>query len=234
MSTVAPSHMPATLGVGSVQTPVARSGGGQPETGTVSGTTMTDSVNLSPLAKALKGDALALFTKLSPDDRTTLSDFVTSGRMSAEEVNDALTDKLKVARKESYWKGVVEADGNQNNNLDKEIGYLTNELEDKMSEVDKIKSPAAALARAMEIMKETEDSRFRLSSLIGQSISQPVNPNSKLTMEFAVTKIARSETERAAGGKLASLGFGSESFAQLLKDTADADVAAQRGAPRKP
>jgi len=195
---------------------------------------MTDSVNLSPLAKALKGDALALFTKLSPDDRTTLSDFVTSGRMSADEVNDALTDKLKVARKESYWKGVVEADGKQINNLDKEIGYLTQELEDKMSEVDKIKSPAEALARAMEIMKETEDSRFRLSSLIGQSISQPVNPNSKLTMEFAVTKIARSETERAAGSKLASLGFGSDSFAQLLKDTADADVAAQRGATQKP
>ncbi|HYH18009.1 MAG TPA: hypothetical protein VD995_05270 [Azospirillum sp.] len=226
--------MPATLGVGSVQTPVARSGGGQPETKTVSGTTTTDSVDLSPLASALKGDALALFTKLSPDDRTTLSDFVSSGRMSAEEVNDALTDKLKVARKESYWKGVVEAEGRRNDHIGKEIDSLTKELEEKLAAIEKAGSPAAALALAMKQKEDMDRSRFRLSSLIGQSISQPVNPNSKLTMDFAVTKIARSETERAAGSKLASLGFGSESFAQLLKDTAAADVAAQRGATRKP
>jgi len=47
----------------------------------------------------------------------------------------------------------------------------------------------------------------------------------KLTAEFALNKMARTDSERAAGDKLSALGFKSESFDQLLKDTAEKDIA---------
>ena len=60
-----------------------------------------DHVDSSPLASALKGDALSLFGELSTDGRSALGLFVSSGQMPADEMNDALSGKRKETRSQS-------------------------------------------------------------------------------------------------------------------------------------
>lgn len=55
-----------------------------------------DSVSLSPLASALKGNALTVFNEaLSDDDRKTLDDAVRSGTLTGDEVAQGLETRLK-------------------------------------------------------------------------------------------------------------------------------------------
>jgi hypothetical protein len=62
-----------------------------------------DSVSLSELASNLSGDGLELFNKLSSRTRNDLASLVTSGKMTAGELNDALNGLLKSARKNVFW-----------------------------------------------------------------------------------------------------------------------------------
>lgn len=55
-----------------------------------------DSVTLSPLAAALKGNALTMFNEaLTDDDRRTLDDAVRAGTLTGEDVAKGLTTRLK-------------------------------------------------------------------------------------------------------------------------------------------
>jgi hypothetical protein len=62
-----------------------------------------DTVELSNLASALKDDGLLLFNSLSPDDRMHLASLVSAGKLTADELNDALSGLLKSARKAVFW-----------------------------------------------------------------------------------------------------------------------------------
>lgn len=62
-----------------------------------------DSVSLSELAANLSGDGLELFNKLSERTRNDLASLVSSGKLTAGELNDALSGLLKSARKNVFW-----------------------------------------------------------------------------------------------------------------------------------
>ncbi|MBK4721412.1 hypothetical protein JJL56_21380 [Azospirillum sp. YIM DDC1] len=189
----------------------------------VVGNTKTDQVSLSPLALALKGDALSLFGKLSSNDRSALGLFVSSGQMSSDEMNDALSGKLKESRSQTFWKGAAEAGAGQETDKQKKIRTLSESIEARLSAIDKTANSSSRLDQAVAITNELRSSMWERSSLMSQP--EGGGTSIKLTAEFALNKMARTDSERAAGDKLSALGFKSESFDQLLKDTAEKDIA---------
>ncbi|MBY3756354.1 hypothetical protein GBZ26_21710 [Azospirillum formosense] len=182
-----------------------------------------DQVSLSPLASSLKGDALSLFSKLSSNDRSALGLFVSSGQMSSDEMNDALSGKLKESRSQTFWKSAVEAGVGQETERQKKIRTLSESIEARMSAIDKIPDSASRMDQAVALTKELRGAMWERSSLMSQADEGATTV--KLTAEFALNKMARTDSERAAGDKLSALGFKSESFDQLLTDTATQDIA---------
>lgn len=203
----------------SAKPPVGRAS--EDEAGTGSG--KADQVVLSPLASALKGDALSLFSKLSSNDRSALGLFVSSGQMSSDEMNDALSGKLKESRSQTFWKSAVEAGVGKETERDKKIRTLTESIEARLSAIDKMASSGLSRDQAVAISKEMRGAAWESSSLMSQADEGATTV--KLTAEFALNKMARTDSERAAGNKLTALGFKSESFDQLLTDTAKQDIA---------
>ncbi|CAO3455685.1 hypothetical protein [Azospirillum argentinense] len=203
----------------SAKPPVDRAS--EDEAGTGNG--KADQVVLSPLASALKGDALSLFSKLSSNDRSVLGLFVSSGQMSSDEMNDALSGKLKESRSQTFWKSAVEAGVGQETERQKKIRTLSESIEARMSAIDKIPDSASRMDQAVALTKELRGAMRERSSLMTQADEGATTV--KLTAEFALNKMARTDSERAAGDKLSALGFKSESFDQLLKDTAEKDIA---------
>ncbi|NUB12877.1 hypothetical protein GAY28_09240 [Azospirillum brasilense] len=203
----------------SAKPPVGRAS--EDEAGTGSG--KADQVVLSPLASALKGDALSLFSKLSSNDRSALGLFVSSGQMSSDEMNDALSGKLKESRSQTFWKSAVEAGVGKETERDKKIRTLTESIEARLSAIDKMASSGLSRDQAVAISKEMRGAAWESSSLMSQADEGATTV--KLTAEFALNKMARTDSERAAGNKLTALGFKSESFDQLLTSTAKQDIA---------
>lgn len=62
------------------------------------GAAAKDSVSLSALGKSLRGESAIAFNALSDKQRSQIIDLVDSGKMSGEEVHDALKQRLKQAR----------------------------------------------------------------------------------------------------------------------------------------
>lgn len=65
----------------------------------------SDSVSLSPLAKSLHDESLTVFNALSTEQRSALSALVDSGKMTGDEVHNALKERLKEARTKAYGAG---------------------------------------------------------------------------------------------------------------------------------
>ena len=187
------------------------------------GSIKTDQVSLSPLASALKGDALSLFSKLSGNDRSALGLFVSSGQMSSDEMNDALSGKLKESCSQTFWRGAAEVGAGQETEKQEKIRTLSESIEARLSAIDRTAGSASRLDQAVAITNELRSSMWERSSLM----SQPEDGATtiKLSAEFALNKMARTDSERAAGAKLTALGFKSDSFDQILKDTAENDIA---------
>ncbi|WP_448207536.1 hypothetical protein [Azospirillum sp. sgz302134] len=197
----------------------------QTKSASASGAAEVDLVDLSPLAAALKGDAMKLFSRLEDKDRSSLASLVTSGAMSADEMNSALTDRLKQARGKTFWTMVDEhMKSPQNKELiagQDRLSALSKTIEDKMSAIEK-------MGNRQEMMKAYEGMNALFeeqSSLMQRGAAQPLDPSMQLTGTFAVTKLYRSEGERAAGDKLSGLGFASKSFDAAVNDIARDDVA---------
>ncbi|MBY3752305.1 hypothetical protein GBZ26_01140 [Azospirillum formosense] len=64
-----------------------------------------DTLSLSPLAASLKGPSLDLFNKLKQNERTLLSGLVDSGKITGDDVNNALMGSLKMARSTAFMNG---------------------------------------------------------------------------------------------------------------------------------
>ncbi|NUB29059.1 hypothetical protein [Azospirillum brasilense] len=64
-----------------------------------------DTLSLSPLAASLKGPSLDLFNKLKQNERTLLSGLVDSGKVTGDDVNNALMGSLKMARSTAFMNG---------------------------------------------------------------------------------------------------------------------------------
>ncbi|RIW03186.1 hypothetical protein D2T81_13875 [Azospirillum brasilense] len=143
--------------------------------------------------------------------------------MSSDEMNDALSGKLKESRSQTFWKSAVEAGVGKETERDKKIRTLTESIEARLSAIDKMASSGLSRDQAVAISKEMRGAAWESSSLMSQADEGATTV--KLTAEFALNKMARTDSERAAGNKLTALGFKSESFDQLLTSTAKQDIA---------
>ncbi|WP_247876262.1 hypothetical protein [Azospirillum brasilense] len=184
----------------------------------------TDKVDLSDLASALKGDALDLFTNLPADDRMSLGKFVSSGALSADELNDALSSALKSGRKKAFWQTAKEdaeagrsPDGAARQQSMKAISdRMESELESRraamyapgVSPQDRL----AALSKLSADLKDMQDSWDQLAG-IGM-------PMKAYTLKGGDERFFATSKEQAAGQKFADLGFQSGSFDKVLSTLA--------------
>ena len=184
----------------------------------------TDKVDLSNLASALKGDALDLFTNLPADDRMSLGKFVSSGALSADELNDALSSALKSGRKKAFWQTAKEdaeagrsPDGAARQQSMKAISdRMESELESRraamyapgVSPQDRL----AALSKLSADLKDMQDSWDQLAG-IGM-------PMKAYTLKGGDERFFATSKEQAAGQKFADLGFQSGSFDKVLSTLA--------------
>ncbi len=183
-----------------------------------------DKVDLSDLASALKGDALDLFTNLSADDRTSLGKLVSSGALSADELNDALSSALKSERKKAFWQSSKEdadagrtADGAARQQGMQAISdRMGSELESRraamyasgMSAEDRM----AALGQLSEDLKGMQNSWDQLAG-VGR-------PAKAYSLKGGDERFFATSKEQAAGQKFADLGFRSASFDKALSTLA--------------
>ncbi|GAA4257660.1 hypothetical protein GBZ26_01225 [Azospirillum formosense] len=184
----------------------------------------TDKVDLSDLASALKGDALDLFTNLSADDRTSLGKLVSSGALSADELNDALSSALKSERKKAFWQSAKEdADAGRSpdgvarqQKMQGISDRMLTEMETRraamfasgMSAEDRM----AATVQLNEEMKALQNTWDQLAG-IGK-------PMTAYTLKGGDERFFATSKEQAAGQKLADMGFQSGSFDKVLSTLA--------------
>lgn len=178
-----------------------------------------DKVDLSDLASALKGDGLDLFTNLSADDRTSLGKLVSSGALSADELNDALSSALKSERKKAFWQSSKEdadAGAARQQSMQAISDRMGSELESRraamyasgMSAEDRM----AALGQLSEDLKGMQNSWDQLAG-VGR-------PAKAYSLKGGDERFFATSKEQAAGQKFADLGFRSASFDKALSTLA--------------
>lgn len=180
----------------------------------------TDKVDFSDLASSLKGDALDLFTNLSADDRKTLGGLVSSGALSADELNDALGAAVKGARKKAFWEAAGEdaaANGDPAASAAQQgmralESDMTSQMESRRAAMHapgvRASDRMAALSRLSQDLQGMQESWDRLAG-VGQA-------KQAYSLSGGDGRFFASAAEDAAGKKLADLGFHSASFDKAL------------------
>ncbi|HYD66921.1 hypothetical protein [Azospirillum sp.] len=222
ISEVSSGFLPGTTAVKpkeSIATPSSQIASG------TTGSAPADSVDFSPLAKSLQGDALSLFSTLSAGDRSALGDLVTSGRMSGDDMNSALMSRLKSARKQQFWKTTAEA----TENLDptgaprhqdlQGLRRRQSELRDQQLELVKAGQGDGEQAQAIQSEMDSVSTTLRTRAS-GRGLWVGTSPS----MPLGHPKYLVSEQEKSAGEKLAATGFSSETFDAAVRDMAAKDV----------
>lgn len=175
-----------------------------------------DSVDLSPLASELKGDALNVFSSLSSEDRTALGGLVSSGAISARDLGLALTSRLKEARSGAFWDGARQvAGGAQGNPLDVST--------DEMAAFDQRR--AAMKAGGGDQSAALRDLSAAFSRNGDAAAAAGVGTGgSPYAMQAGDDRYIQDDAERQAGQRLSSLGFKSAGFDSAIQLLANADV----------
>ncbi|MFC5359262.1 hypothetical protein [Azospirillum himalayense] len=184
----------------------------------------TDKVDLSNLASALKGDALDLFKNLSADDRTSLGKLVSSGALSADELNDALSSALKSERKKAFWQSAKEdadaggtAEGAARQQSMKTISdRMESTLESRYAAMDRPgMSPQDRLAALSKLSAEMKDMQDSWDQLAGIGM-----PMKAYTLKGGDERFFATSKEQAAGQKFSDLGFQSGTFNKVVSTLA--------------
>ncbi|HEY0837396.1 MAG TPA: hypothetical protein VGE72_26010 [Azospirillum sp.] len=246
-------------GAAAYTAPVTAAAKEKPSSSTGAATTAAaaaDSVALSPLAGILRGAALDLFTKLEANDRQSLSDLVDSGRMSAEDVQNALKDKLKQARNTAWWESNRMFD--RENAAVTDIGHVasareitdaaTNHLErrkqliSRLQELDRSGKTGgeeyADVVRTLAGQKkpgeeEKTDPTFdeSMERLRRDHRGEPghrggIPINTPFIRSLVDPRFNRTGAEKQAGETLTAAGFTSASFDRVVRVQAEEDVSA--------
>jgi len=198
--------------------PATAKAGAKDGTGPVAST--NDKVDLSDLASALKGDARDLFKNLSADDRTSLGKIVSSGALSADELNDALSSALKSERKKAFWQSAKEdadaggtADGAARQQSMKAISdRMESTLESRYAAMDASgMSPEDRLAALSKLSGDLKDMQDSWDQLAGIGM-----PMKAYTLKGGDERFFATSKEQAAGQKFADLGLRSGSFDKVI------------------
>ncbi|PWC60302.1 hypothetical protein TSH58_28715 [Azospirillum sp. TSH58] len=223
ISDVSASLFQATAAASVQAKPAAAKTGATDGTGPAAAS-KTDKVDLSDLASALKGDALDLFTNLSADDRTSLGKFVSSGALSADELNDALSSALKSERKKAFWQTAQEdAEAGRTPDAEARQQKMQAITQRMFSETETRRAAMFASGMSMEArmaatsqladeMRALQDTYDQLAG-IGR-------PMTAYTLKGGDERFFATSKEQAAGQKLADLGFQSGSFDKALSTLA--------------
>ncbi|TWA72537.1 hypothetical protein FBZ82_102137 [Azospirillum brasilense] len=221
ISDVSASLFQATAAA-SVQTKPAAAKTGATDGTAPAAASTTDKVDLSDLASALKGDALDLFTNLSADDRTSLGKLVSSGALSADELNDALSSALKSERKKAFWQTAREdADAGrtpdaeaQQQKMQSLTQRMESTLESRYAGMDRPgTSPQDRLAALSRLSAELKDMQDSWDQLAGIGM-----PMKAYTLKGGDERFFATSKEQAAGQKLTDLGFRSGTFDKILSN----------------
>ncbi|CAO3455211.1 hypothetical protein [Azospirillum argentinense] len=223
ISDVSASLFQATAAA-SVQAKPAAAKAGATDGAAPAASSKTDKVDLSDLASALKGDALDLFTNLSADDRTSLGKLVSSGALSADELNDALSSALKSERKKAFWQTAREdADAGRTLEGDARQQKMQSITQRMFSETETRRAAMVESGMSMEdrmaAMSQLADDMRALQDTYDQ-LAGIGKPMTAYTLKGGDTRFFATSKEDAAGQKLADLGFHSGSFDKALSTLA--------------
>ncbi len=212
-------------------------GAGRAIGGTAGG--IADSVSLSPLASSLRDESLTAFNALSAETRTQLSSLVESGKLTGEDVHNALKQRLKESRRTAYSAtfrmahnenaDLFSSDGTTADDFRKALGATSakrEELMGKLSLLDQrgqgaseqygeistslmAQSPNPAL-----LLAQSGGQRTILDPFQGFSITQPAD-----------SRMAYTRKEAEAAYKLKDAGVDLSSIDRALRSVGERDAA---------
>lgn len=205
-------------------TTVGKTGGGY---GSVA-----DSVSLSPLGKSLHDESLVVFNALSDKQRGQLVSLVDSGKMTGEEVHDALKERLKEARFSAFnaARRIYHSD---NDSLFRDENTSLKDLTDALSTtLDRRSTLIASLTAAA-----SDDEKKSLSDTLAARAMSTRPPRDITTMKRIImepffeddptdSRMASTRKEGDAAYKLQSLGFDLDGVDQALRPIGEQDAAA--------
>ncbi|MDQ2103063.1 hypothetical protein QSG27_10200 [Azospirillum sp. C340-1] len=191
-----------------------------------------DSVSLSELGKSLRGESLAAFEALSDKQRSQLVSLVDSGKISGEEVHDALTQRLKQARSSAVaatarmfnndHATLLRNDATSADDLRNALGStltqrssLMDKLASAMSEGDLAATSDTLAARSLNPLLSADRS----------GMSRLVMPGF-FGMDFTDSRLNYTRKEGDAAYKLKSLGVDFDGIDNALRGIGEKDAAA--------
>ncbi|MGY0832686.1 hypothetical protein [Azospirillum argentinense] len=199
-----------------------------------------DTLSLSTLAASLKGPSLDLFNKLKQNERALLGDLVDSGKVTGDDVNNALMGSLKQARRSSFATGSMMFE-TQNSNLFARADSVTademlkatdntlarrKELVSRLGELEKNgqggSDDYSAVLRALSGMEPGADPRGS-----GRVNGPPRSTRivSPYTMNLGDQRFQQSGAEEAASNKLKEAGVSLSALSDAARGIAENDVA---------
>ncbi|TWA60441.1 hypothetical protein FBZ84_11419 [Azospirillum baldaniorum] len=207
---------------------------------TATTTSAKDTLSLSTLAASLKGPSLDLFNKLKQNERALLGDLVDSGKVTGDDVNNALMGSLKQARRSSFATGSMMFE-TQNSNLFARADSVTademlkatdntlarrKELVSRLGELEKSgqggSDDYSAVLRALSGMEPGADPRGS-----GRVNGPPRSTRivSPYTMNLGDQRFQQSGAEEAASNKLKEAGVSLSALSDAARGIAEDDVA---------
>lgn len=198
-----------------------------------------DTLSLSKLASSLKGPSLDLFNKLKQNERDLLGDLVNNGKVTGDDVNNALMNSLKQARRTAFATGSMMFEA-MNPSLFTRPETVTAEEMQKATG-DTLARRKTLVSRLEELEKNgqagSDDYSETLRALSGSesgtaSQDMPVNGHPRSTrivspyrMNLGDSRFLQSGAEEAAGNKLEAAGFSLSSLSKTARSVAEDDVA---------
>jgi len=196
------------------------------------GSAPEDTVALSALASALKGDTLSLFSRLSDDDRSRLGGLVSSGALSADDMAAALSGTLKAKRATVFWEENAKymqahPPGEQALRHQEMSAHATAEMEKaakRYEALDKSNMSPDERIAALQRMSEESGKFGAISDALAREERQMIHDN-PTPFAFGGDRFLRTDREMGAAARLAGLGFASSSFDEAVTAMAKSDVA---------
>ncbi|MBK3773840.1 hypothetical protein JJL56_12720 [Azospirillum sp. YIM DDC1] len=225
----------------SVPSPSASSASGGGTGRAIGGTTggIADSVSLSPLASSLRDESLTAFNALSAETRTQLSSLVDSGKLTGEDVHNALKQRLKESRLTAYSAtfrmahndnaGLFSSDDTTSDDFRKALSATSakrEELMGKLSLLDQRGQGASEqygeistslIAQGTNpalLLAQSGNQRMNLDPFQGFSITQPAD-----------SRMAYTRKEADAAYKLKDAGVDLSSIDKALRSLGERDAA---------
>ncbi|MGR0183342.1 hypothetical protein [Azospirillum aestuarii] len=244
------SPLAGASAVGAARTTSATQGASGTPSGAATAAAVTgakDTLSLSPLAASLKGPSLDLFNKLKQNERTLLSGLVDSGKVTGDDVNNALMGSLKMARSTAFMNGGRMFES-QNRGLFARAATVTADEMLKATD-DTLARRKALVARLGELDKNGQGGSADYSEILralsgvepgadtGQPSAEP-HGNSRATAHLRQTRLfspyymklgdpffIRSGEEEAASNKLKEAEVSLSSLTDAARGMAEDNVA---------